>query len=77
MKYYFCFEVTGEEYTSLRCQFVTLEKPTRETHRKYLPYVYTEHGVAMLSPLLNSKIAVEVSIKIVRAFIEMRNVVNF
>ena len=68
----FCFQLTEEEYKSLRCQFVTLNKSGRGQHRKYMPYVYTEQGISMLSPLLNSDVAVVVSINIVRAFIEMR-----
>ena len=68
----FCFQLTEEEYKSLRCQFVTLNKSGRGQHRKYMPYVYTEQGISMLSPLLNSNIAVSVSINIVKAFIEMR-----
>ena len=68
----FCFQLTEEEYKSLRCQFVTLNKSGRGQHRKYMPYVYTEQGISMLSPLLNSDIAVGVSINIIRAFIEMR-----
>ena len=68
----FCFQLTEEEYKSLRCQFVTLNKFGRGQHRKYMPYVYTEQGISMLSPLLNSDIAVSVSVNIVRAFIEMR-----
>ena len=75
----FCFQLTTEEYKVLilqvecsRSQFVTLNKPSRGQNLKYLPYVYTEQGISMLSPLLNSEIAIEVSIKIMRAFVEMR-----
>lgn len=72
----FCFQLTEEEYKFLRSQIVTLDESGRGKHRKYLPYVYTEHGVSMLSPLLNSEIAIEVSIKIIRAFVEMRKFIN-
>ena len=68
----FCFQLTEEEYESLRSQFVTLKIQGRGQHRKYLPYVFTEQGVAMLSAVLHSSKAVEVSIKIINAFIEMR-----
>ena len=68
----FCFQLTEEEYESLRCQFVTLKKKGRGEHRKYMPYVFTEHGITMIAGLLNSDIAVSVSIKIVNSFIEMR-----
>jgi hypothetical protein len=50
---------------------VTL-KAGRGPHRKYLPYVFTEQGVAMLSSVLNSERAVQVNIAIMRAFVQMR-----
>lgn len=56
---------------SLRSQNVTL-KSGRGKHRKYLPYVFTEQGVAMLSSVLKSEIAVQVSIQIMQAFVSMR-----
>ncbi len=68
----FCFQLNEYEYEVLRCQFVTLNEKGRGNHRKYLPYVFTEQGIAMLSALLKSDIAVKVSINIMRAFIEMR-----
>ena len=52
----FCFQLTEEEYKSLRSQIVTLDESGKGQHRKYLPYVYTEHGVSMLSPLLNNEV---------------------
>jgi hypothetical protein len=73
----FCFQLTEEEFANLRCQFVTSSSNKQNYGgRRYLPYVYTEHGVSMLAPLLNSEIAIEISIKIVRAFIEMRKFIN-
>ena len=68
----FCFQLNEEEFKVLRCQFVTLNENGRGQHRKYLPYVFTEQGIAMLSALLKSDIAVKVSINIMKAFIEMR-----
>lgn len=56
---------------SLRSQIVTL-KNGRGKHRKYIPFVFTEQGIAMLSALLNSNTAVQVSIQIMQAFIRMR-----
>ncbi|MDP2042452.1 MAG: ORF6N domain-containing protein [Algoriphagus sp.] len=56
---------------SLRSKIVTL-KSGRGKHRKYLPFVFTEQGIAMLSALLNSNTAVQVSIQIMQAFINMR-----
>ncbi|MBR3674378.1 MAG: ORF6N domain-containing protein [Clostridia bacterium] len=69
----FCFQINDEEMNSLRFQNGTLKNQNgRGQHVKYLPYVYTEQGVAMLSGLLKNEIAIQVSIKIIRAFIEMR-----
>ena len=68
----FCFQLNENEFESLRCQFVTLNENGRGQHRKYLPYVFTEQGIAMLSALLKSDIAVSVSVNIMKAFIEMR-----
>ncbi len=68
----FCFQLNENEFNSLRCQIVTLNENGRGQHRKYLPYVFTEQGIAMLSALLTSSIAVIVSVNIMKAFIEMR-----
>ena len=68
----FCFQLTENEFRVLRCQFVTLNNNGRGQHRKYLPYFFTEQGIAMLSALLKSEIAVKVSINIMKAFTEMR-----
>ena len=68
----FCFQLNETEFEVLRCQFVTLNENGRGQHRKYLPYVFTEQGIAMLSALLKSDIAINVSINIMKAFIEMR-----
>jgi len=62
--------VTSSE-NSLKSQNATL-KTQRGKHRKYLPYVFTEQGVSMLSAVLRSKTAIEVSIKIINTFVEMR-----
>ena len=69
---YYCFQLTDEEYKSLRCKIFTLNENGRGQHRKYLPYVFTEYGITMLAGLLKSQVAVNVSIKIVNSFIEMR-----
>jgi uncharacterized protein YjcR len=63
------FELSKEEYDSLRYQFGTLK---RGEHSKYLPMAFTEQGVAMLSSVLNSERAVEVNIVIMRAFVQLR-----
>lgn len=69
----FCFQLTEEEIENLRSQFVT-SSLDKENHggRRYLPYVFTEQGIAMLSGLLKNDIAVQVSINIMNAFVEMR-----
>lgn len=90
----FCFQLTEEEYKSLRFKNLTLNEDNskdeiqnnslrsqiatldenigRGKHRKYLPYVFTEQGIAMLSGLLKNDIAIQVSINIMNAFVEMR-----
>ena len=65
----FMFQLTKKQYDSLRFQIETLK---RGTHSKYLPYVFTEHGVAMLSSVLKSQRAVDVNVSIIRAFILLR-----
>ncbi len=69
---YYCFQLTNEEYKSLRCKNFALNENGRGQHRKYLPYVFTEYGITMLAGLLKSEVAVNVSIRIVNTFIEMR-----
>ena len=73
---YYCFQLTNEEYKSLRCKNFTLNENGRGQHRKYLPYVFTEYGIAMLAGLLKSEIAVNISIRIVNTFIEMRKMLS-
>ena len=68
----FCFQLNEDEFKVLRFQFVTLNEKGRGQHRKYLPYVFTEQGIEMLSALLRSNIAISVSVNIMKAFIEMR-----
>lgn len=68
----FMFQITREEYQSLRSQFATLEKSGRGQHAKYLPFAFTEQGVAMLSSVLNSERAIEVNIAIIRTFVLIR-----
>jgi len=67
----FMFQLTAEESSSLRSQFATL-KTGRGQHRKYLPYVFTEHGAIMAATILDSPRAVEMSVYIVRAFVQLR-----
>ena len=68
----FMFELTKIELNSLRSQIVTLKNNGRGQHSKYLPFAFTEQGIAMLSSVLNSEKAIEVNISIIRAFVTMR-----
>ena len=67
----FMFQLTKEEFEDLRLQNETL-KTGRGQFSKYLPYVFTEQGVAMLSGILNSDKAINMNIAIMRAFIEIK-----
>lgn len=66
----FCFQLTEDEHEALRSQNATSK--TGRGGRRYMPYVFTEQGVAMLSSVLNSERAVQVNIAIMRAFVNMR-----
>lgn len=82
----FMFQVTNEEYDALRFQIEKLESNNslrshiatlntgRGKHTKYLPYVFTEQGVAMLSGVINSDRAIEMNIAIMRAFVAIKKV---
>jgi len=71
----FMFQLTAEEETALRSHFATSKKPTANRGgRRYLPYAFTEQGVAMLSSVLSTERAVAVNIEIMRAFVRMRSV---
>ena len=73
----FMFQLYEHEYSSLRSQSVTLKNDNNESmrgkHSKYLPYAFTEQGCAMLSSVLRSETAIQVSIKIMDAFVAMRH----
>jgi len=64
----FMFELTRDEFESLRTQFAT----SKRGGTRYMPFAFTEQGVAMLASILNSPTAIEVNIQIVRAFVFMR-----
>ncbi|MDO9572478.1 MAG: ORF6N domain-containing protein [Candidatus Omnitrophota bacterium] len=66
----FMFQLANEEFDSLRSQIVT----SNRGGRRYLPYVFTEQGVAMLSSVLNSERAIQVNILIMRAFTKLREI---
>ena len=65
------FQIDEQESASLRLQFATL-KSGRGQHRKYLPLAFTEHGAIMAATLLNSRRATELSVHVVRAFVELK-----
>ena len=71
----FMFQLTREEGAFLRSQFVTL-KTGSGRHWKYLPYAFTEQGVAMLSSVLRTKRAVRVNIEIMRALVQLRQMLS-
>jgi phage regulator Rha-like protein len=68
----FMFQLTWEEYHSLRSQFVTLENEGRGRYSKFQPFAFTEHGVAMLASVLRSEKAINMNIAIIKAFIALR-----
>ena len=65
----FMFQLIDEEWKNLRSQIVTFSKDTR----KYKPYAFTEHGILMLSSVLNSDKAININIEVMRIFIRMRH----
>lgn len=69
----FMFKLTSDEANSLRSQNAILK---RGQHRKYLPYAFTENGVAMLSSVLNSERAIQVNIQIMRIFTQSRRIMT-
>ena len=70
----FMFQLTSEEWESLRFQIGILETG-RGKHTKYLPYAFTEQGLAMLSGILNSDTAIQVNVNIMRAFVAVRQLI--
>ncbi|MDD5216836.1 MAG: ORF6N domain-containing protein [Candidatus Omnitrophica bacterium] len=70
----FMFQLTRNEERSLRSQFVTSKK--ERGGRRYLPYVFTEQGVAMLSSVLHSEKAIRVNIAMMRAFVKLRRAMS-
>ena len=69
----FMFQLTNDEWKSLRSQFVTSNN--NRGGRRYAPYVFTEQGVSMLSSVINSERAIEVNINIMRTFVKLRHYV--
>jgi hypothetical protein len=71
----FMFQLTAAEFDSIRSQSVIL-KTGRGRHRKYLPLVFTEQGVSMLSSVLKSKRAIQVNVAIMRTFVKLREMLE-
>ena len=69
----FMFELTKEENEELRSQIGTLKQGT---HFKYPPFVFTEHGILMLSSVLNSEKAIKMSVQIIETFVQLRKLAN-
>mgnify|MGYP001043569168 CR=1 FL=1 len=69
----FMFELTKEENKELRSQIGTLKQGA---HFKYPPFVFTEHGILMLSSVLNSELAVKMSVQIIETFVQLRKLAN-
>jgi len=67
------FELTQEEYSALRSQNATLKQGR---HSKYPPFVFTEHGILMLSSVLNSDLAIKMSVHIIESFVQLRKMAN-
>lgn len=77
----FCFQLTENEFETLRFQIGTSKQNLKindelRGERRYLPYVFTEQGIAMLAGVLKNDIAVKVSINIIKSFIEMRKFIS-
>ena len=71
----FSFQLSMAEANALRSRIVTLKRG-RGQHRKYLPYAFTEHGAIMVATILKSTRAVEMSVYVVRAFVQMRELLS-
>src|SRR6266446_4729941 len=67
----FAFHLTAGEFTNLRSQFAT----SSYGGRRYLPWAFTEHGALMLASVLNSELAVQASVRVVRAFVKLREMI--
>jgi ORF6N domain-containing protein len=72
----FMFQLTEDEHQALRLHFATSKAVTRQGGRRYLPYVFTEHGATMAATVLNSPRAIEMSVYVVRAFVRLRELAS-
>ena len=72
----YCFQLSSKEYENLRCQNVTPNNNLIHGGRRYLSFVFTDKGIIMLATVLKSDIAVEMSIRIINAFISMKKYIS-
>ncbi|MBQ6285914.1 MAG: ORF6N domain-containing protein, partial [Bacilli bacterium] len=72
----FMFQLTNVEYNYLRSQIVTSNSKINHGGRRYMPYVFTEQGISMLASILHSVVAIDISIKIINIFVEMRKYIS-
>jgi hypothetical protein len=77
----FAFQLTREEFTNLRSQIATSSlrsqsATSKHGGRRYRPWVFTEHGAIMLASVLNSDIAIDASVRVVRAFVRLREIIS-
>jgi hypothetical protein len=68
----FAFQLTATEFANLRSQIAT----SKRGGRRYRPWVFTEHGAIMLASVLNSDIAIDASVRVVRAFVRLREIIS-
>lgn len=72
----FMFQLSDEEFAALRSQFATSnDQPTGRGGRRYLPFAFTEHGAIMAATILNNPRAIQVSVYVVRAFVQLRELI--
>ncbi|HEX8077175.1 MAG TPA: ORF6N domain-containing protein [Chthoniobacterales bacterium] len=69
----FAFQLTVQEFTNLKSQFAT---SSSHGGKRKLPWAFTEHGAIMLASVLNSTVAIEASVRVVRAFVRLREIVS-
>ena len=69
----FAFQLTREEFTHLKSQFAT---SSSHGGKRKLPWVFTEHGAIMLASVLNSEVAIDASVRVVRAFVRLRELIS-
>lgn len=72
----FMFQLTAQEAAALRSHFATSKTPEGRGGRRYAPYAFTEHGAIMAATVLNSPQAVKMSIYVVRAFVQLRELLG-